>query len=142
MFTLLGITASRALKRHRNFSRTIRISLVVILLALLGPMSSELLTKIQAGRNETLGYPVTRKVSRALHDRVDLDPGVEIMFMARPSSREGVVVHIAAEQALPTSYADELRQIVRDQMNDPILPVYIVAVHGMWRSDYDGDTLR
>jgi hypothetical protein len=44
-------------------------------------------------------------------------------------------VHIASEYDLPESYAEELRQIVRDTMEEPDVKVTVVAVRGWWRSD-------
>ncbi len=48
-----------------------------------------------------------------------------------------VVVHIATDHDLPRSFADELRAIVREQMGDDELTVYVVALRGLWRSDHD-----
>jgi hypothetical protein len=89
------------------------------------------------GKSATLGYPVTRAVSRALHKRVARDDGVEVTFLARPRSGNRVVVHIASERELPQSYATELRKIVREEMGDPELSVIVVAFRGWWRSDTD-----
>jgi hypothetical protein len=47
------------------------------------------------------------------------------------------MIHIASKIELPPSYANELREIVRDAMNDPELLVSVVAVRGLWRSDND-----
>jgi len=46
-------------------------------------------------------------------------------------------VHIATDHDLPRSFADELRAIVREQMGDDELTVYVVALRGLWRSDHD-----
>jgi hypothetical protein len=65
------------------------------------------------------------------------DEGVEIMFLGRPRALHAVMIHIASQIELPPSYADELRKIVREQMDDPELKVSVVAVRGLWRSDSD-----
>ena len=65
------------------------------------------------------------------------DEGVELMFMARPRAEHRVMIHIATQDELPRSYADELRAIVREQMDDPEVTVNVVAVRGLWRSDED-----
>jgi hypothetical protein len=57
------------------------------------------------------------------------------MMLVRPRSRPGVLVHVASDRELPSSYADELREIVRDKMKDPNLPVTVIAVRGWWHSD-------
>ena len=80
---------------------------------------------------------MTRAVANALYERVAQDEGVEIMLMARPRAQYKVMIHIASQKELPPSYADELRNIVREKMYDPQLPVSVVAVRGLWRSDSD-----
>jgi uncharacterized membrane protein len=136
-FSLLGITASRELPRNRRRAILLRWSLLVLLLALAGPLSTILMSQLEAGKHVALAHPVTRAVSRALHERVAQDEGVEIMLIARPRAQRSVMIHIASQDELPASYANELRKIVRDEMGDPELSVSVVAVRGLWRSDYD-----
>ena len=47
------------------------------------------------------------------------------MLMARPRAQDSVMIHIATREDLPPSYADELRKIVREQMDDPELTVRV-----------------
>ena len=65
------------------------------------------------------------------------DEGVDVMFIARPRAEDHVMIHVASRDELPLSYANELRKIVRDAMYDAELPVNVVAVRGLWRSDSD-----
>jgi uncharacterized hydrophobic protein (TIGR00271 family) len=134
-FSLLGITASRALPRHRRRAVLGRWSLVVLLLVLAGPLSETLVTQIEQGKSVPLAHPVTRAVLNAVFERVAQDEGVDVTFIARPRAEHRVLIHVASQHELPLSYADELRKLVRDQMGDPDLPVTVVAVRGFWRSD-------
>jgi uncharacterized hydrophobic protein (TIGR00271 family) len=134
-FSLLGITASRALPRHRRRAVLGRWSLVVLLLVLAGPLSQTLVTQIEQGKSVPLAHPVTRAVLNAVFERVAQDEGVDVTFIARPRAEHRVLIHVASQHELPLSYADELRKLVRDQMGDPDLPVTVVAVRGFWRSD-------
>jgi hypothetical protein len=59
------------------------------------------------------------------------------MFIARPRAEHRVMIHVASRDELPLSYANELRKIVRDAMDDPWLRVSVVAVRSLWRSDSD-----
>jgi uncharacterized hydrophobic protein (TIGR00271 family) len=136
-FSLLGITASRARPRHRRRAQLGRWSLVVLLLALAGPLSETLIVQLGAGKSVALAYPVTKAVKRAVVERVTQDEGVELMFIARPRAEHRVMIHVASRDELPLSYANELRKIVRDAMDDPNLVVNVVAVRGLWRSDSD-----
>jgi hypothetical protein len=96
-----------------------------------------MLSQLEAGQHAPLAYPVTRAVSRALKERMAQDEGVEVMFMARPRAEDRVMIHIASQEELPPSYANELRKIVREEMDDPEVSVTVVAVRGWWRSDTD-----
>ena len=139
-FSLLGITASRALPRHRHRAQLGRWSLVVLLLVLAGPLSETLVVQLEAGKSVPLAYPVTTAVKRAVFERVAQDEGVDAMFIARPRAERRVMIHVASRDELPLSYANELRKIVRDVMDDAELPVNVVAVRGLWRSDSDSDS--
>ena len=133
--SLLGITASRALPRHRRLAAVGRVSLVVLLLVLAGPLSETLVAQIEQGKSVPLAHPVTRAVFDAVYERVAQDEGVHLTFIARPRAERRVLIHVASQDELPLSYADELRKIVRDEMEDPHLPVTVIALRGFWRSD-------
>ncbi len=137
IFSLLGITAARARPRHRRTAQLLRWTLVVSLVVLAGPLSAILVDQLEAGKNVAAAHPVTRAVASALYERVARDEGVEIMLLARPRAEHRVVIQIASQDELPPSYADELRKIVRDKMDDPEISVSVVAVRGLWRSDSD-----
>jgi hypothetical protein len=96
-----------------------------------------LIDQLQEGKNVPAANPVTTAVRTALYKRVAQDEGVEIMFLGRPRAIKTVMIHIASQIELPQSYADELRKIVREKMDDPELNVSVVAVRGLWRSDSD-----
>lgn len=136
-FSLLGVTHSRALRRNIRRSRIIRLSLVVLLLVLAGPLSKFLIDQLQEGKHVSVASPVTWAVREALYERVAEDEGVELILLGRPRALNAVMIHIASPKELPLSYADELRKIVREKMDDPELDVTVVAVRGFWRSDSD-----
>ncbi len=136
-FSLLGVTASRALPRRRRVAHLGRVALVLLLLVLAGPLSTALVSQLEAGKHVALAHPVTRAVSRALHERAARDKGVEIILLARPRGENTVLIHIASQDELPPSYANDLRKIVRDTMHDPEVSVIVDAVRGLWRSVSD-----
>lgn len=135
MFGAMGLTSKRAVRRDRRLATIEKLALLGLLLVLAGPLSAGLVTQIEEGKNVPAAYPVTRAVSRSLHERVSQDEGVEIMLLRRPRSGDTVLVHLASERELPPAYAAELRQIVRDEMGDPDLSVVVTAVRGWWHSD-------
>lgn len=133
-FSLLGVSRERALKRHQNLARLVRIAIIALLLILATPLTGRLLDQLHEGRSQTAVFPVTRAVSRALLERVDQDPGIEVTFMGRSSVTEAIVIHLASDHDIPESYADELRNIVRQEMDDRDISVIIVALDGQWVS--------
>ena len=136
-FTLLGVTHTRALPRNIRRSQIIRFSLVVMLLVLAGPLAKFLIDQLQEGKHVSVASPVTWAVREALYERVAEDEGVELILLGRPRGLNSVMIQIASPKELPRSYADELRKIVREKMDDPELKVTVVAVRGFWRSDSD-----
>jgi uncharacterized hydrophobic protein (TIGR00271 family) len=131
-FSLLGISLGQSLRRHRRVARLGRVGLVLILLALFAPMSYSLLDKINEGRNVSISYPVTNAVADAINKKVSQDEGVEVMLMARRRTEPGVVIQLASKKNLPYSYAEEIKEIVRREMNDPDIPVRVTAVRSIW----------
>ena len=133
MFIILGISSARALKRKRFIARFGQIILVVILVSLFAPMTARLLSTIREGKNVALTYPVTTAVSNAIHEKVNKDDGVEIIMMARSRTTPGVFIYLASRKDLPHVYADEIKAIVRQKMNDPDIPVRVVALRSIWQ---------
>ncbi len=136
-FSFLGIISDRALRRHRRIARFAKIGLVAVMLLLFGPMSKTLMSTIAEGKNVTASYPVTTAVARAVNERVHQDEDVEVILMARSRSEPGVIIHIASRNDLPKSYASEIKQIVRQEMHDPDIPIQVVAVRSIWIEDRD-----
>ena len=137
IFSLLGVTPLRALRRNIRLAQFGRLGLVVLLLVLAGPLSQTLIDQLQEGKIVSVAHPVTWAVRTALYERVAQDEAVEIMFLGRPRAMKAVMIHIASQIELPQSYADELRKIVREKMDDPELAVIVVAVRSLWRNDSD-----
>jgi hypothetical protein len=138
-FSFLGIISDRAQLRHRRVARLVKIGLVAIMLSLFAPMSKSLMSTITEGKNVTASYPVTTAVARAVKERVHQDEDVEVILMARSRSERGVIIHIASRNDLPKSYAAEIKEIVRQEMRDPDMPVQVVAVRSIWIDDMDDD---
>lgn len=138
-FAFLGVTPERARPRYRRWARLVFAALVVLLGVLAAPLSFQLTSQIEVGRSEALTFPVTRAVSEALFDFVDRDEDVDITFLARSSVKDATFVHIASRRELPPAYAENLRKIVRDVRGDPTARVIVIAVRGLWRSEFTND---
>ena len=131
-FMVLGISSVRALKRNQRTARLGQIALILVLVVLFAPMSIKLITMVKEGKNVPLAYPVTTAVANALNEKVDQTEGVDIMVMAQERITANIRIHLATDQALPSSFADELTEIVREEMNNPNQRVKVIAVQKLW----------
>ena len=85
-----------------------------------------------------IAYPVTRAVAQRVLKRVAEERGIEVMLLGQGSVVEGVVIYLAAERDVDKSFRDELRALVREEMADPDLTVYVVVVQSAmdgWSSE-------
>ena len=70
---------------------------------------------------------------------MDQDPEIRITLLGQSSVTGDVIIHIASSNEIPKKYADKLRQIVREEMEDENIGVYVVAFDGQWLSESDMD---
>lgn len=134
-FRLLGVKSAGVRQSHRRRAIWSLWGLVIVLLALVGPLSERLVARLEQGKNVPLVYPVTHALRQAVLDHVALDEGVDVFLLGRPRAEQRVVIYMASETELPEAYADGLRKVVRDQTGDPELHVTVYALRGFWRSD-------
>lgn len=134
-FRLLGVKSTGVRQSHRRRAIWSLWGLVIVLLALVGPLSERLVARLEQGKNVPLVYPVTHALRQAVLDHVALDEGVDVFLLGRPRAEQRVVIYMASETELPEAYADGLRKVVRDQTGDPELHVTVYALRGFWRSD-------
>lgn len=99
-FSVLGTSTNRSLPRHRYTAQWGRWGLAALRVLLAGPLSLELLWQQDEGRAHTAVYPVTRELSRKLHERVARTPAVDISLLGRASATEAVIIYIAAVHEL------------------------------------------
>lgn len=127
-FLLMGIAVPHSFSRARRIARHGfgAITLVLLLLAL--PLGMELGAQLDEGRARPIAFPVSRSVSRALRARIAQDEGVRIMMLGRTSVRDAVVIWLAMDHEIQESYQEELRALVRAEMNAPELEVEVLAV--------------
>jgi len=135
IYQFLGISSSQSRKKYQRIAMLARVGLVMILLALFAPMSNSLINKINEGKNVAIAYPVTSAVSRAVNERINQENEIEVMYMARGRSEPGVIIHLASKNDLPYAIAEDLKLLVREEMNDPNIPVQVVAVRSIWIMD-------
>jgi len=130
----MGVTPARALARYRRFAQWVAVTLVTVLLVFSIPLGSSLSARITGGSVRPLGYPVKRTLARAIQGRVAQETGVELMFMARSSIANAVVIYVASQLDVSRRLANDLTRIVRAEMEDDELGVHVFAVRLAWKS--------
>ena len=81
-------------------------------------------------------YPLATSVVEALEQRIQSEPGVELITAGRPSSHRvpaDVVLVVGAAGELDSSFAHELVGIVRRSMRDESLIVDVHCVKALWQ---------
>jgi uncharacterized hydrophobic protein (TIGR00271 family) len=133
--SLMGVTLDRALPRHRRLARLSAITLASVLVLVAIPLGASLASRLSEGSIRPLGYPVKRTLARAIQERVDAEEDVELMFMARPSTSEGVVIYVSSDDDISRTLSDDLTELAREEMDDEELRVYVFAVRSAWKDE-------
>ena len=134
-FRVMGVTSRGGKEAERRWVYRSLAVLATIVVALAFPLEMALREQIDRGKPQPLGFPLTRELVNALHERVQQDPGVEIMLAARPSVVEheyDVVIYLASEKPLPRSYQHDLTEIVRHHHSNPDAKVAILCLQQAW----------
>ncbi|MCG8583597.1 MAG: TIGR00341 family protein [Pirellulales bacterium] len=137
-FRMMGVTSRRREATEGRWVYRSFASLALVIVALSFPLERSLQEQIDLGRPQPLGFPLTKELVDKLLERVDQDPGVEIILAARPSRvdyRADAVIYLASEEPLPRSYGDELKQIVREFLANPEAVVEVVVVQQAWQDE-------
>jgi hypothetical protein len=143
VFRILGVTFSRAATRQRRWVYQCIALLSVVAVALAIPLEVTLRRQTLLGKPQPLGFPMPRSVTEAVSSRVQQDPGVEVMLMARPSRTESDVdgvVYLCSEKPLPRSYGDELATIIRREIEAPDARVLVLCLQQAWRDEPSDST--
>ena len=135
VFRFMGVTSARADKKKQRWVYQVVAGLGLIALALSVPLEIALVRQIEMGKPHPIAYMVPRSVGMAVVKRVDAEPGVEVILMGRPSTidpRIDVAIYLASPQPLPRAFADELVEIVRHEMNNDELRVFVSCLQESW----------
>ena len=128
----MGVSADRALSPHRRFARRILVGLVTALLVLAVPLGLKLQQTIEEGRPQSIAYPATRAVFRAVTDRIDEEPGMELVFLGRSAKTGMMHVVVGAGKDVDPDLRDELTSIIRREMSIDDLHVNVIALRLAW----------
>jgi uncharacterized hydrophobic protein (TIGR00271 family) len=135
-FRLIGITSrhSEARQRFWVFRIVIIFGTAVILVCV--PLQHALMQSLVATKPQPKSYPLAKTVMDTLEDRVESEPGVQLISAGRPSSHfaSADVILVLGSTADPDpALADTLIDLVRQQMEDDSLKVEVHCVKELWQ---------
>ena len=135
-FRLMGITARHAASRQKLwvFRVTGILGIAAILVAV--PLQQSLLKSLVETKPQPIAFPLAKVVLDALEDRIESQPGVELITAGRPSSHQvstDVMLVLGATGDLDPGFADQLIEIVREKMQDESLVIEIHCVKELWQ---------
>lgn len=136
-FRLLGVTTAGLGVRHRRWVLRVSVILGLSLAVLVAPLQRSLNHLIDQGRAQPTTYPLTKALDRALVNFIEsYAADVELVVSGRPSAlydRADVVLVLSSPHPLPKTFAYQLQQICRDEMEEPELVVEVHCFLDAWK---------
>jgi hypothetical protein len=110
-------------------------SLILLLFGtvlLVAPLGNELAKEVRKGQSRPLAFPVSRDVSNAINERVNLEKGVQLAIIARAGVARAVDVGIflTAEKPVDSNFISDLKHIVSQKMGKKILTKVVIFQAG------------
>ena len=136
-FRILGVTQSRTESPSGPWVYRMIAVLGFAVLLLLYPLGQSLERTIDLGKPQPRSFPLSKQLDDAIHRYVEKDPEVHIIATGRPGSphdKADVLIILSSATPLPRSYADKLKKLVRQQLDDLTA---VVAVHCLQESWLD-----
>ncbi len=136
-FRILGVTQSRTESPSGPWVYRMIAVLGFAVLLLLYPLGQSLERTIDLGKPQPRYFPLSKQLDDAIHRYVEKDPEVHIIATGRPGSphdKADVLIILSSATPLPRSYADKLKKLVRQQLDDLTA---VVAVHCLQESWLD-----
>ena len=134
-FRLLGVTSSHTEVTHRRWVYRMVGALGVGVLLLLYPLGRSLEETIDRGRPQPRSFPLAKHVDDAIRGFVAERKDVQMILAARPGTtfdKVDVLIILASQAPLPTTYRDQLIERVRRELDDPDAVVMIHYLREAW----------
>lgn len=114
VFRLVGAQGTRVRGKRITWVRSVMLLLIVLLTFLFEPLGFELTEQINTGQVRPMAYPLSRTVSTAIRDRVDKEPGVNIILMGRSGTRSDLnaAILLVADRPVSVMFLAEIENIV------------------------------
>ena len=134
-FRLLGVTGSHTEATHRRWVYRMAGVLGVGVLLLLYPLGRSLEQTIDRGRPQPRSFPLAKHVDDAIRQFVAERKDVQMILAARPGTtfdKVDVLIILASQTPLSTTYRDHLVERVRRELDDPEAVVMIHYLREAW----------
>jgi len=134
-FRLIGITPrhSETSQRFWVFRVASIFCIAIILIAI--PLQRDLMDSLVQTKPQARTYPLAKTVMDALEERVQSEPGVNLISTGRPSSHfagSDVVIVLGCTGEPDSVFANKLTELVRIKMLDDSLVVKVHCVKELW----------
>jgi uncharacterized hydrophobic protein (TIGR00271 family) len=135
-FRLIGITPkhSETSQKFWVFRVVTIFSIAVVLIAI--PLQNDLMKSLVQTKPQPRTYPLASTVADALEDRVQREPGVNLISTGRPSSHfasSDVVIILGCTGNPEPDFSKKLIRLVREKMLDDSLVVEVHCVKELWQ---------
>ena len=134
-FRLLGVTGSHTEATHRRWVYRMVGLLGIGILLLLYPLGRSLEQTIDRGRPQPRSFPLAKHVDDAIRRFVAERKDVQMILAARPGTsfdKVDVLIILASQAPLSTTYRDHLVERVRRELDDPEAVVMIHYLREAW----------
>jgi hypothetical protein len=97
------------------WARRARIGLILATVVLIIPLGNRLQTQLERGQVRPASYPLSTNVRNVILERVDSEPGIEMIAMARYATapEAGAQVILAAEVPVPHGFVEYIEGAIR-----------------------------
>ncbi len=118
VFRLIGVHGSLEQTKTRLWSRRTRIGLYLVTAALVIPLGHRLAPQMKTGQIRPALHPVPTLIRNVVIDRVNMEPGIEIIAVARYANtpEAGTQVILASQVPVPVGFILDIKPAIHEIM--------------------------
>ena len=132
-FRAMGLNATRTQETRRRWVSRAVIGMIVCFFAISIPLASEFQRQSHIGRSAPMALSVTDSTRKKVLDYVDAVDGLDVLLIGRPGIPRqhdpvdlGII--LISKKPLEQTYVDELKQIVKDEMQNQEMTIRVECV--------------
>jgi len=115
VFRLVGVQGALGESTAPLWAQRARIGLILATVVLIIPLGNRLQTQLDQGQVRAASYPLPADVRDIILEKVDSEPGIEVVAMARYATapEAGAQVILASEVPVPHGFVDYIEGAIR-----------------------------